>query len=180
MLTGKLAIVVFLWTMFLSPDKTFAQDTIYWKPNITLKWGDFQEIPDSNSKYAAITRAGIKYHLSASNDSFNVEVSCFFLKSKSWSKSKTNEILLIHEQGHFDIAELFTRKLRKAFTEYKFNAPTVVKDIDNIFLLNKKERAEMNILYDIETNYSQNLQKQVLWNKKIIVELERCKKFAST
>jgi len=86
----------------------------------------------------------------------------------------------MHEQGHFDIAELFARKLRKAFAEYKFNAQTVGKDIDKLFILNKQERTERDVLYDKETNHSQNKQQQVLWNKKIKSELDNLKKFAST
>ena len=105
---------------------------------------------------------------------------CFFIKSKSWAKSKNNDILLIHEQGHFDIAELFARKLRKAFAEYKFNYKTVGKDIDNLFLLNKQERAKMDALYDKETKHSQDKQQQILWNKRIKTELNKLKKYASS
>ena len=85
----------------------------------------------------------------------------------------------MHEQGHFNIAELFARKLRKAFAEYNFNAHTVGKDIDKLFILNKQERNEMDALYDKETNRSQNGQQQVLWNKKIKSELDNFKQFAS-
>src|SRR5579859_591137 len=176
----KVIISTLFWTLLLSFNKTYAQDTIYWQPTYKLKWEDFQGIPDSSSKDGAISRPVIKYHLSANEDSFNVKVICFFIRSKSWSKFKKNDTLLMHEQGHFDIAELFARKLRKAFAEYKFNAQTVGKDIDKLFILNKQERTERDVLYDKETNHSQNKQQQVLWNKKIKSELDNLKKFAST
>jgi hypothetical protein len=175
----KVATLLLLWFTLLSFNKTIAQDTIYWQPTYKLKWEDFKGIPDSSSKDGAISRPGVKYHLSANEDSFNVKVICFFIRSKSWSKFKKNDTLLLHEQGHFDIAELFARKLRKAFAEYKFNAQTVGKDIDNLFIFNRQERTEMDVLYDKETNHSQNKQQQVLWNKKIKAELDNLKKFAS-
>jgi hypothetical protein len=62
--------------------RTFAQDTIYWQPTYKLKWEDFQGIPDSSSKNGATSRPGVKYHLSANEDSFNVTVICFFFKIK--------------------------------------------------------------------------------------------------
>lgn len=175
----KLLIYTFIWAMQLSFIRASAQDTIYWQPNYKLKWEDFQGTPDSSSKNAAISRPGIKYHLSVNDDSFDVKVTCFFIKSRSWSKFKKNDTLLMHEQGHFDVAELFARKLKKAFAEYRFNAQTVGKDIDKLFIFNKQERAEMDLLYDKETYRSQNKQQQVLWNKKIKIELDNLKKFAS-
>ena len=176
----KIAMLLLLWFTLLSFNKTIAQDTIYWQPSYKLKWEDFQGIPDSSSKDGAISRPVIKYHLSANEDSFNVKVICFFIKSKSWSKFKKNDTLLLHEQGHFDIAELFARKLRKAFAEYKFNAQTVGKDIDNLFIFNRQERTEMDMLYDKETNHSQNTQQQILWNKKIKAKLDSFQKYASS
>lgn len=177
LLKMKIAITLILIFLF---NRSFAQDTIYWQPNYKLKWQDFQGIPDSSSKDGAISYPVIRYHLSANEDSFNVKVICFFIRSKSWSKFKKNDTLLMHEQGHFDIAELFARKLRKTFSEYKFNRQTVGKDIDKIFLLNRQQRTETDMLYDKETNHSQNTRQQVLWIKKIKTELDSLKDFAST
>lgn len=170
-------------SLFIFSTCAFAQaesDTIYWSPCYKLKWDDFKGTPDTPSKYGAVSRPGIKYYLSANEDSFNVRVICFFIKSKSWSKLKSSDTLLMHEQIHFDIAELFARKLRKAFAEYKFNYATVGKDIDKLFLLNKQERAKMDTLYDKETDFSRNRKQQLLWNKKIKPELDKLKKYASS
>lgn len=175
----KFLISALFGILLFAVHKASAQDTIYWHPTHKLKWEDFQGIPDSSSKDGAISRPVIKYHLSANEDSFNVKVICFFIKSKSWSKFKESDTLLMHEQGHFDIAEVFARKLRKSFAEYKFNAQTVGKDIDNLFILNKQERTEMDALYDKQTNHSQNTKQQMFWTKKIKAELDNLSKFAS-
>ena len=113
-------------------------DTIYWSSCYKLKWKDFQSNIDTTSAYGAVSNPIINYKLRATEDTFTIEVTCFFIKSKSWSKFKNSDTLLIHEQGHFDIAELFARKLRKAFYEYKFNYKTVSTDIEKIFKLNKQ------------------------------------------
>ncbi|HTL09963.1 MAG TPA: hypothetical protein VL307_16930 [Chitinophagaceae bacterium] len=156
-----------------------SQDTIYWSASYKLKWEDFQGKADSSSQFGAISYPGIKYFLSANEDSFNVKVICFFIKSKSWVRVYST-IGLIHEQGHFDIAELFARKLRKSFAEYKFNYSTIGRDINQLFLTNKKERAKMDTLYDKETDFSRNRQKQQLGSKKIKEELDKLKKYSSS
>ena len=176
----KVATFILFWILCFSFIKASAQDTIYWQSNYKLKWEDFQGIPDSSSRNGAISLPGIKYHLSANDDSFNVKVICFFIKSKSWSKFKNSDTLLMHEQGHFNIAELFARKLRKAYAVYKFNVQTVGKDIDKLFILNKLERTEMDMEYDKETNFSRNRKEQLLWNKKIEIELNNLTKYASS
>jgi hypothetical protein len=155
-----------------------SQDTIHWSPYYKLKWEDFQGKADNSSQFGARSSPGIKYSLSANEDSFNTKVFCFFIKSRSWVRviSKT---LLIHEQGHFDIAELFARKLRKSFSGYKFKYQTVGKDIDKLFLLNKQERAKMDTLYDKETDFSRDRKQQLLWNNKLKTELVKLKEYAS-
>jgi len=172
----KIILVALLITSSLN---SFSQDTIYWSPCYILKWEDFQGKVDSSSQFGAVSRPGIKYYLSANEDSFNVKVISFFIKSMSWSRLKSSDTLLMHEQVHFDIAELFARKLRKSFSEYKFNYLTVGKYIDKLFLLNKQERTKIDTLYDEETNFSRNRKQQLLWNKKIKAELDKLKKYAS-
>jgi hypothetical protein len=177
MKTFILAFILLLTTGILKTAS--GQDTIYWSASYKLKWNDFQGIPDTPSKYGAISNCGIKYKLSANEDSFKATVFCYFIKSKSWSIFKNSDTLLMHEQGHFDISELFARKLRKAFAEYKFNYTTVKIDIDQLFKLNNQERVKMDSLYDKETNLSRNGKQQLLWNQKIKAELGKVEKYAS-
>jgi len=169
-----LSLLIFSVCVFSQP-----QDTIHWSPCYKLKWEDFQDKPDNNSIYGAISRPGIKYSLSINENTFSTKVVCYFLKSKSWSKFKNNDSLLKHEQLHFDITELFARKLRKAFTEYKFNLQTISPDFKKIFAQIKQEKDNMNILYDKETSLSRNETQQLFWNKKIKSELDKLKEYAS-
>lgn len=152
--------------------KSFAQDTLYWRPDYRLRWEDFQGKPDSSSGYKAVTIADLRSVLSYNNSTFNVKVTCAFDKKKSWTLS-IGQNLLSHEQGHFDIAELFARKLRKAFKEYIFNPKTIEADYNKIFSRIKTERSKMDALYDKETNLSRNKSKQLYWNKKIEAELKK-------
>jgi hypothetical protein len=151
---------------------SFAQDTITWRSDYKLKWDDFKGKPDSSSQFGAISYCTIKYLLSTVNNSYSYKVFCFFNKSISWTKG-FDSIGLKHEQGHFDIAELFARRLKKKFREYKANIATIKQDFKILFEENNKERDKMDNLYDKETNFSRNKPKQAYWNKKILAELKK-------
>ena len=157
---------------------SFGQDTIYWSPSYKLKWEDFQGKPVIPSKYGAVSNPIIKYSLSANEDSYNVKVLCFFIKSRSWSQFKNSDTLLMHEQGHFDIAEIFARKLNKSIGEYQFNKNTFQKDLDAIYKSVVDEKEKYQQQYDDETDYSRNKSKQEEWFKKIESELKQNKSWA--
>src|SRR6187431_1107599 len=105
-----LLIALLLFVFSAGASAQLQNDTIYWSPCYKLKWDDFKGKPDTPSKYGAVSNPVVKYYLSANEDSFTIRVICFFIKSKSWSIFKNSDTLLIHEQGHFDISELFARK----------------------------------------------------------------------
>lgn len=153
------------------------QDSIPWKANYKLKWEDFRGVPDRTSDRIAITVSNIGYTLTYNSYSFKVQVKCVFEKRKSWTTTLDSTVL-VHEQGHFDISEIFARKLRKAFKEYKFNPKTVQSDMKEIFTRINSERRRYNELYDIETNASTNTTMQIYWNNKIAEELKALKAYA--
>ena len=148
-------------------NKPFAQDTIHWRPSYKLKWADYQGKPDSISKHMAITSYFLTYNYSLTDTSFRFNVFCYFEKKTSWKKKNVDNLLLQHEQGHFDIGQLFARKLKKTFTSYKPIRETIDKDLKNIFDEINKERALMDSQYDKETNFSRNKENQRLWADKI-------------
>ena len=88
------------------------------------------------------------------------------------------DYILSHEQGHFDIAEIFARKLNKKMSEYRFDKKTYQKDLNKIYhdILDEKEKMQND--YDKETNHSINKEKQAEWLKKIAKMLEEYKDYA--
>jgi predicted secreted Zn-dependent protease len=68
---------------------------------------------------------------------------------------------------HFDIAELFARKLRRQLKEYKFNKKTVAEDVNNIYMNIMEEHQNMQRLYDEETDHSRLEVKQKEWEKRV-------------
>ena len=171
---------IFTTILFLSPIFLFAQkedDYIEWQNNRKLEWEDFKANPVRMGSTAAMTTThlGFSYHIANGNVTYEIE--CRFQKSKSWGLVK-NDWILGHEQGHFDIAEIFARKLKKAVSEYEFNFSSFKKDLDAIYknVVHEKERYQQ--LYDDETDYSRNKTRQEEWLKKITSQLEEFKGWA--
>ena len=79
----------------------------------------------------------------------------------------------MHEQGHFDITEIYARKLDNALREYNFNPKRFKTDLDEIYKDIMEEKEELQNQYDLETDYSRNKEKQTEWLKKIQKELAK-------
>jgi hypothetical protein len=156
-----------------------AQDTLYWSSGYKLTPKDFRGKPDTNATYPAKAICGIKYIGHASKNSVRTEAFGIFICPKSWAViSKDDSLWLIHEQLYFDIAELFARKLRKTFSEYKFRYVTVQQDLDSLYDINHEEMKNMHTSYEKETNYGNDESAQSIWNARIKSEMENFEKYA--
>ncbi|HVU57812.1 MAG TPA: hypothetical protein VHD83_22275 [Puia sp.] len=169
--------IIFIILFFLLHEVS-AQDTIYWQPNHKLKWVDFKGKIDATKHYGALSYTGISYSASYEGNSLTFKILTYFNKKESWAKLHSREGLQ-HEQGHFDITELFARKLRKELKSYVINPSTVNKDLKFIYLKIYNEKNKMQSLYDSETDFSRNTMMQDVWNEKIQKELKNLSEFSS-
>ena len=171
----KYSAIIFYSCLLLFPSLLFAQSSdeelLDWNPSRKLTWGDYKAKPNPDSDAAASTTTylGIDYNITSTRFSYNIESR--FSKTRSWGLHKTDYILS-HEQGHFDIAELFARKLHKEMSAYKFNKKTYQKDLRKIYEDVTNEKEEMQNNYDRDTNHSINRKEQAEWLKKISALLE--------
>ena len=153
--------------------------SIQWTAARRLAWDDFRSDPDDNSTNAALTAStiGFKYKYDTDNG-FTYNITCLFEKNISWGRIKTDYILA-HEQGHFDIAEIFARKLHKAIRAYNFNPATAQKDVPAIYQKIMKDLAAAQDQYDSETDFSRDKEAQAEWLEKIDAQLAGLKTFAN-
>lgn len=143
-----------------------------------LTWDDFLAEPVRKTDAAALTATHLGFSYNITNNKISYNIICRFDKTKSWGLVK-NDWILKHEQGHFDIAEIFARKLFKEVSSYKFNYKSFQKDLDAIY---KKVVAEKEVFqeqYDTETNYSRHKKNQEAWLEKIADEINQLQDFAS-
>jgi|AntRauTorckE6833_2_1112554.scaffolds.fasta_scaffold18486_2 hypothetical protein len=154
------------------------ENRIYWSEDYSLQWTDFDMLPERFSDYAAFSVTGFNSEYEFTKDQYKVEILTFFDKSKSWSQSWTS-ILLLHEQGHFDFAEVYARKFRKRVKE-EMIANTI--DPDKFEEINDdiiSELEEAQLEYDQATNLSMNYRAQLEWTSRILEQLEALKEYAN-
>ena len=165
---------------FSSPLLAYAQGEEYieWTANSRLNWDDYLAEPPPKSDAAAITNTaiGMEYHIR--NNALSFTITCRFSKTKSWGRQKTAYILR-HEQGHFDITEIFARKLAKELQEYKFNPHNYEKELNKIYRTVMDEEEEYQNKYDQETDFSRNQEKQQEWFDKIKRDLDDTQELAN-
>ena len=140
---------------------------MHWTATDTLTWSDFKGKPDFSKRYLAISSTGISYSFHYSEKRFAYKVNAFFNRSRSWKKATAGYKVLKHEQGHFDITEIFARKLYEALQNYKFNKRSFKKDIGEIYQSIVSQKEEMQKAYDGETDHSRNRKLQYEWLEKI-------------
>jgi len=161
---------LFLLTGFISSERV---ESIYlfWSPDVKLKWTDFHgHISPEDDIAASASYIGFfhKVRKHPHPDSVMLDTRAFFNKSKSWVKvPAVNPSLLEHEQRHFDLAELFARKFRKASFELKLRSQNLAKSIDSTYKYYSVRGDSIHIQYDIETNHGLSLIPQAKWNEKI-------------
>lgn len=162
--------------LFLSFTKKKNDDYIPWNER-KLTWNDFLAEVPSNTSDAALTTTYVGFSFSKSRDVITYKIECKFQKSRSWGRVKT-EYILKHEQGHFDIAEIFARKLNKEIKAYLAKTNNH-EGLNPIYSKLMKEKREMQELYDKESNHSIYKVKQAEWDKKIEELLEDSNEFAN-
>ena len=149
-----------------------------WIASRRLTWDDFKSRPDNNSPNAALTSSKITFKYSYDSDKgFTYNIGCVFEKYSSWGRVKTSYILS-HEQGHFDIAEIYARKLNKIIKAYTFNAGTAQKEVPAIYQKIMNDLSAMQNQYDSDTDFSRDKEQQAAWTEKINRELYKLNEFA--
>lgn len=173
---AKLAIICLSLIYFST---AYAQaDSLNWNAAKKLHWDDFKGEPEEGTLVGARTFTTLKYKLYDYDTSCYVVVKCVFLARLSWRKDDdTTAYALQHEQGHFDISEIYARKLRKAFNQYQYSQRTVNADVVAIFNRLCEEKTKFNDRYDKETSHSLDRAKQQEWNTKISMMLDELKEF---
>ncbi|HTL10114.1 MAG TPA: DUF922 domain-containing protein [Chitinophagaceae bacterium] len=154
-------------------------NSIPWSAERRLTWRDFKSLPDENTTNAALTSSKITFKYSYDgNRGFNYTIGCVFEKNSSWGRVKTDYILA-HEQGHFDIAEIYARKLNKMVKAYRFNPATAQKELPALYQKIMDELAAAQNTYDKDTDFSRDKEEQAAWSEKINRDLFKLAEFAA-
>jgi hypothetical protein len=141
-----------------------------WNPFYTLQWYDFKGKPPKGSRGDAGTAVKIKAKPFRVGNEIQYDVTATFDRQKSWARD-TSASLLRHERLHFDIAEVYARKIRKKVSDLRSESvhdlSTYTQAIEDLMA----ESDETDRRYDIETLHGALLKKQDAWSLKVKAEL---------
>lgn len=165
--------------LFSQENKTSKiDDIITWSKADKLEWQDYTGAMNPDIFAYAITSYKIdiipeNVKVDAHDHILNYQdltVRANFYKNHSWTISSDAE-LLNHEQLHFDIAELYARKIRVRFTELKAAKEkrfSTYWDAYNTLWLACRQLQKQ---YDLETNHGAKKAENDAWHVKISAEL---------
>lgn len=157
---------------FILPGSTRSSnlEVIHWE-NRPLTWNDFRAKPSTATSISALTASAIEYSYSCRGGELEMRVQAVFIPDNSWVKSDAKtDYILAHEQLHFDITELYARKLRRELSE-KVSGCYEVKKIDAIAERMLKEWKKVQEAYDQDTHHSIDKEEQYQWIARVRDEL---------
>jgi hypothetical protein len=160
-----------LFTFHKDPVERFS-----YREHSQLSWDDFKGVPPRNAIYFASVNSSLGYTFTSKTVdgkvTVDIKVESYFYPQLSWKKNmnENNPDLLNHEQLHWDISELYARKLRAAFQKY-VPQKDPKKEIDFIFRKFEKDRQQTQKSYDRETRHGVIKDAQKRWENKMKEEL---------
>jgi hypothetical protein len=99
---------------------------IKWSTDYRLSFDDFQGIPPEKTNglldTMAICAYKINYKLQVIERKLNVDIYATFSRKSSWMRER-NVVFLKHEQGHFDIAEIYALRLKRSINTSRSSDP---------------------------------------------------------
>jgi hypothetical protein len=105
-------------------------DTIFWSTE-QLGFKDFSmEVVNetfaktitgntTNTELEGYIFSGITFSLLQEGSTITCQVKAYMIPQESWLSNKNDTATLAHEQAHFDITEIFARKLRRDLSKIK-------------------------------------------------------------
>jgi len=174
-----LVIVIVICCAFISDAER--PERFAWDTQKKLRWSDFKAAPDYGSPYAATANSGISHAYAVDGRGFydkdESKVTAHFYPTFSWYKpADTSDVILRHEQAHFDITEIHARKLRKRIAQFTFSRNST-KEVKILYDVVEKERREMQEQFDSDTHHSRDTQQEFVWENKIAKMLEDLKSY---
>jgi hypothetical protein len=149
-------------------------EKINWNKTRKLSWKDYKGKWDEKKSftcYSFITTS-FNYYESFKHDSLIVEMEATFYPTDSYAKEDTKtKARLEHEQGVFDLYEIWARHFKKSIVTSKFSKHSYSVYLKNMYKANLQNRNAEIAKYRNETKSGSDPVKQKEWSEKIKKDL---------
>ena len=176
----KLLLVLHLG--FAQKGKYLTVDTtkyIVWSEERPLTWRDYLKISSDSIDLGVTALTAVTHSIRGgiTKGQPNFQVYVLFKKRNSWTTSRTDMQLFAHEKLHFDLAELYGRKLRKQIAAMGSQNVTKLSDYRKKIKILLDEFKRKSALYDRETFHGASPEKQLEWQNYVLQEMQRLHKY---
>ena len=172
----KLCIVI----CFFCVSASLQQPFMAWTTGYHLSPADYLGAVDYNSPHTASTAYSVSNRWEWLNDKeLQIEIICRFYPHASWMKANPTPELLIHEQKHFDLGEIYARQMRKKLQTVALNAANCNQEVEQIVNDTRNACFTRQRAYDAATAHGVNTAQQIFWNELITKELNELQLYAN-
>jgi hypothetical protein len=161
-----------------------AAPDIPWSANRPLTWDDFRGPAPLDGVEGARTVYLLSYESRCRGIDFTFSVTAVVLPSRSWVKPRVlstpaeSARILQHEQTHFNLTEVYARRMRRFFRELYNPCGLIDERLKESVERFVQEEADAQRRYDDETGYGLKPQVQERWDRDIATMLTELAAFA--
>ncbi len=156
------------------------RDMVEWNESQKISWEDYKGKITDTSKITS-SCCGIYCIPQVIGDSGIITIVAYFDRNKSWvSRKHSDSLLLIHEQGHFDLTEVYARKLRKKISSIRPAEENFSAEIKKFYSWAWDDLQKQHAAYDKATDHGAIDFAQRTWDKYIDEHLNLYKNFSSS
>ena len=146
-------------------------DTIHWSKNYQLNWDDFQgKVPPSDFSAQSNCSFMLRIEKVVEEGTMKLQIKfcAAFVKPTSWVKPDLKrDTLLIHEQYHFNICEMYARQFKNRLKNFDFLPMKTDQQIKVIFDEVWTEYKQTQEDYDNETEHGMIIEQQLKWINRV-------------
>lgn len=150
----------------------------------SLQWAHYSLSSKPSGYQKAFTYCGISYTVKSDEKGLTAEFQAYVDLTESWVlKGAQSSSLLVHEQGFFDLTEVYARLMKQATIEYiqsegpNLTYETLLAAVRNIYKEKNNQLFIEQQSYNVETRNGNDAEAQARWNKKLKSRLLALEKY---
>ena len=159
-------------------------DAIRWSASRRLTWEDFKAKPPAGYLHGAQSALSYSYSFGCRSGVLYSDVVALFLPQQSWvarrilSSGLASRVGIEHEQVHFDLAEVFARRVRRRFATLDDPCPRSDEALNQIAEQIFREHADEQRRFETDTRAGEIEATQIQWSVRIARDLAALEQFA--
>jgi hypothetical protein len=169
-----------------SLQKQVAEDgLLVWSAKDPPSWKDFRGPAKRGTTTAAQTESGVTYLIQCRQSRLAFAVLATFSPKTSWVRpdipgnSVASRQSLRHERTHFDITELFARRLRRALAGAERVCPGREDEVRRLFDRLAEDSGDEQKRYDHDSAHGMAREAQSRWERNVRASLDSLERYAA-